>query len=211
MLNRDAVVLVVVEEVSLVAVNPLTPKQDLFVMEYVVDLNGKQAAIRAGYSARTAEVQASRLLSHVKVQEAVQRAQESLLARVAVTQEDVIRELAQIAFSDMGSYAKWGPDGIDLKESDKLPEGATRVVAEVSQTVTKDGGSVKFRLHNKLEALEKLGKHLGLFIDRHEVSGTVKHVLEGVPPEKLRAMADVYEVLEAKVVEGEVVEEKDGR
>ena len=48
--------------------------QQLFIMEYVVDLNGKQAAIRAGYSAKTAEVQASRLLSHVKVQAAIRKA-----------------------------------------------------------------------------------------------------------------------------------------
>ena len=67
------------------AANPLTPKQELFVMEYVVDLNGKQAAIRAGYSTKTAEVQASRLLSHVKVQAAVRQAQESLVERVEIT------------------------------------------------------------------------------------------------------------------------------
>jgi phage terminase small subunit len=87
----------------MLAVNPLTPKQQLFVMEYVVDLNGKQAAIRAGYSAKTAEVQASRLLSHVKVQTAVRQAQESLVERVELSQEWVIDRLREIVERSMAS------------------------------------------------------------------------------------------------------------
>jgi len=72
-------------------------------MEYVVDLKGEQAAIRAGYSARTAEVQASRLLSHVKVQTAVQQAQESLVERVELSQEWVIDRLREIVGRSMAA------------------------------------------------------------------------------------------------------------
>ena len=82
---------------------PLTTKQQLFVMEYVVDLNGKQAAIRAGYSARTAEVQASRLLRHVKVQAAVKQAQVSLVERVELRQEWVIDRLREIVERSMAA------------------------------------------------------------------------------------------------------------
>jgi len=85
------------------AINPLTTKQELFVMEYVVDLNGKQAAIRAGYSAKTAEVQASRLLSHVKVQAAIRKAQESLVERVELSQEWVVDRLREIVERSMVS------------------------------------------------------------------------------------------------------------
>ena len=98
-------------ELIMAAVNPLTPRQKLFVMEYVVDLNGKQAAIRAGYSSRTAEVQASRLLSHVKVQAAVQRAQVSLVERVELSQEWVIDRLREIESVPWLLNPWWGRQG----------------------------------------------------------------------------------------------------
>ena len=167
------------------AVNPLTPKQELFVMEYVVDLNGKQAAIRAGYSPRTAEVQASRLLSHVKVQAAVQRAQESLVERVELSQEWVIDRLREIVECSMASVPVMDAKG-------------------------KETGVYSFQGTVANRALELLGKHIGMFVDRKEF--TVNHYLKpGLSLEELEARIarlDALEVriLEAGIVEGEVVE-----
>jgi len=73
----------------------LNPKQRRFVDEYLVDLNAKQAAIRAGYSPKTAESQGSRLLSHAKVSEAIQHGQAQIANKYEVTQEYVVEKLIE--------------------------------------------------------------------------------------------------------------------
>ncbi|WP_110930667.1 terminase small subunit [Paenibacillus bouchesdurhonensis] len=78
----------------------LTAKQKLFVKEYLVDLNATQAAIRAKYSAKTAEQQASRLLSNVKVQEAIQKAMNKRAEKVEISAEQVLQRWIDIAFAD---------------------------------------------------------------------------------------------------------------
>lgn len=70
----------------------LTPKQKRFVQEYMIDLNAKQAAIRAGYSKKTAEVQGSRLLSYAKVAGAIAEKQAQLAEVYEVSQESLARE-----------------------------------------------------------------------------------------------------------------------
>lgn len=84
----------------------LTPKQAAFVQEYLKDLNGTQAAIKAGYSEKTAAEQASRLLSNVKVQEAVTKGREKLAARAEVTAERVLNGLLAEATADDGPTCK---------------------------------------------------------------------------------------------------------
>lgn len=74
----------------------MTPKQQRFVEEYVIDSNGKQAAIRAGYSPKTAEVQASRLLSNAKVRETVDLARSQVSADLGITREYVLNSLRTI-------------------------------------------------------------------------------------------------------------------
>jgi phage terminase small subunit len=68
----------------------MTPKQEQFVREYLIDLNATQAAVRAGYSAKTAEQQGSRLLSNVKVSMAVQAAMDARSERTAITSDYVL-------------------------------------------------------------------------------------------------------------------------
>jgi phage terminase small subunit len=75
----------------------MTPKQQLFVNEYLLDLNATQAAIRAGYSAHTAEQQGPRLLGYAEIAQAVQAAQMARSQRVQITQDDVLRGLYQEA------------------------------------------------------------------------------------------------------------------
>lgn len=138
----------------------LTPRQKAFVREYLVDLNAKQAAIRAGYSAKSAQEQSSRLLSHAKVSEYVREKMEARAKRVELRADDVLEELRKVAFSRITDYVKFGPTGIVLKSSDDMPDDATACVQMVSETVTKDGGTVNFKLHNKVDALKTLLQHL---------------------------------------------------
>jgi phage terminase small subunit len=82
----------------------LTPKQERFVLEYLVDLNATQAAMRAGYSKKTAQEQSSRLLSNVMVSEAIAKGMQALAKQTGVTAERVIAELALVGFANMGNY-----------------------------------------------------------------------------------------------------------
>ncbi len=93
----------------------LTPKQERFVQEYLKDLNATAAARRAGYSERTACEQAARLLANVKIQSAVQTAQQARQQRTEVDQDYVIHKLKEIADKE----ASDAPES-DLKYGNKL-------------------------------------------------------------------------------------------
>jgi phage terminase small subunit len=148
-----------------------TDKQRLFVVEYTKDLNATRAAIRAGYSKRSARNQGQRMMTNDDVRAAIDAALEERIERTKMDADEVLLELSKIARSDMRDYAEWGPGGVRLKESEGLTDEAAAAVAEVSQTVTAEGGSTRFKLHDKKGALELLGKHLKLFTEKHEHSG----------------------------------------
>ena len=74
----------------------------------------------------------------------------------------------------MRQFTTWGPSGVTLRDSAELDEDAARCVAEVSETTSKDGGSVKFKLHDKVGALTLAGKHLGMFTERVEHTGVLE-------------------------------------
>ena len=154
-------------------VRKLTDKQAAFVAEYLVDLNATQAAIRAGYSERTAYRIGAELLQKTSVAEAIAAGQAKRAQRVEITADRVVAELAKIAFADPRDLMEWGPDGITLKSSSELTEEQAASVAEVSETTTKDGGSLKLKKHDKVKALELLGRHMGMFKDKveNEISG----------------------------------------
>jgi phage terminase small subunit len=165
-----------------VSKNGFNGKRVRFVQEFIIDLNATQACIRAGYSPKSAHVTGSRLLSDAKVQAAIAEAMKGRAVRTQVTQDQVVRELAKIAFANMNTYATWGPDGVTLECSEDLTPEQAAVVGEVSETKTKDGGSIRFKLHDKEKALELLGRHLGMFTD------VVKH--EGELPALVWKIAD---------------------
>ncbi len=84
----------------------LEPRQQRFVQEYLIDLNGTQAAIRAGYSPDTAQEQSSRLLSNVMVKAGIAAARKAQQERTQITADAVVRELAMIAFADVRELAE---------------------------------------------------------------------------------------------------------
>jgi len=155
----------------------LTGKRARFAEEYSVDLNATQAAIRAGYSERTANEQGARLLANVSIAAAIGEAQQARSDRTEITQDMVVRELARIAFADQRAVMTWGPDGVRLRDSSELTDAEAALVAEVAETRTKDGGSLRLKTNSKVSALELLGKHLGMFTDRLKV-GALNEDLE---------------------------------
>lgn len=143
----------------------MTPKQQRFVDAYLISLNATQAYLDAGYrvSVSVAAVNGHRMLRNAKVAAALAARQATLQEATQVTQERVIHELALVGFADMATYVTWGPDGVTIKESVSLRPEHTRVVGSLSQTTTLAGGSIRFKLHDKIAALTKLGEHLGIF------------------------------------------------
>jgi phage terminase small subunit len=140
----------------------LTPKQDRFLNEYLVDLNATQAAIRSGYSCRSAGKIGAQLLEKTVIQEMIRRRQDELRERIHVRQEQVLVALAAIAFADMADYVEADEAGERLRPLSSLSPAQRLAVAEAKQH--KNG--FRLRLHSKLKALDLLAKHLGLFQER---------------------------------------------
>lgn len=143
----------------------LTAKQKRFCDEYLIDLNATQAAIRAGYSPKTACEQASRLLANVKVQDeiAIEMAERS--KRTGINQDRVLMEIAKMAFVNID-------DVIDL-DTAKVKQTATKEDLACIQSVkikpTEFGTEREIKLCDKKSNLELLGKHLGMFKDKVEL------------------------------------------
>ena len=151
-------------------VKGLTPKQARFVDEYLIDLNATQAAIRAGYSAKTAEWIGPQLLGKTHVQERINSAQRERSARTGITADRVLKEIARVAFADPRMVMSWGPNGVTLRDSSELSDDAAAAVAEVSETWSESGGSRKVKMHDKIAALEKLARHVGLYDDKGDTT-----------------------------------------
>src|SRR5215472_4983746 len=143
----------------------LTPKQSRFVEEYIIDLNGRQAAIRAGYSAKTAEVQGSRLLRVAKVRAALESAMQARSRRTEVTADHVVAELARIAFANLRDLWPRPGERINLH---RLDHNRTAALEELTVVEAVDSGGVvhrttRLKMHDKLAALTSLARHLGMF------------------------------------------------
>jgi len=148
---------------------PLTPKREAFAQGIVFDgLNQTDAYRQAGYSyenmkPETLWVKASELANDGKVSARIQELRDAVQERALVTAADIMTELKGIGMGDLAQLVSWSKDGVEVKASDDLPPELTRLVAEVSQTVTKDGGIVKIKLHDKIAALDKMAKTLGMY------------------------------------------------
>ncbi len=151
-------------------VRVLTDKQRRFVDEYMLDCNATQAAIRAGFKAKSAQEQGSRLLSNVMVAVELQRRQDALARKFDVTAERVIAEYVKLASSRITDYLTFRSGGVTLLNSEQIAGHRLDAIAEVSEVLGKEGyRGVRFKLHSKVDALDALGKHLGLFVERHQV------------------------------------------
>ena len=163
----------------------LTPKQRLFVQEYLIDLNATQASIRAGYSVKNAEFQAHCLLKNTKVKYAIELAMYEREQRTKVTQDRVIEELAKIAFLNptdvVNSY------DASLHNSAAREDTAAISSIRVRRIPSKHGTGVEreIKLHDKIRALELLGKHLGLFNDKLNITAdAVVRIVDDVSDSK---------------------------
>lgn len=151
----------------------LTPKQQRFVEEYLIDLNATQAAIRAGYSENSAQQMGYENLSKPFIADYVAVAMRERQERTQVTSDMVVAELAKIGFSDLRNVLTKNGHLIDPQDWDDDTAGA---ISSLEVVKTHRAGDVeddkpieythKIKTWDKNSALEKLGKHLGMYVDK---------------------------------------------
>lgn len=173
----------------------LTPKRAKFVKEYLIDLNQTHAAIRAGFSVDSAHTEGHRLLSDAEVKEAITIEQAKLSRRTEVTQEQVIRQLSLVAFSNLEDYTRLEGQTrvLDLRACDRDKLAAIQELTEDTTGGSGDGERkqvlrTKFRLSDRVKALELLSRHLGMLHDKTEHSGEISFA--GKSTEELLALRD---------------------
>ncbi len=148
------------------ATGDLTPKQARFVAEYLIDLNATQAAIRAGYSAKTAKVIGHENLTKPDVAKAVAAAQVRREEKTDVKSADVLREIERLAMFDPADLTELKSPA-DIR---KLPEHVRRAI--VGWSWDRQG---RFTVKTAKEgALEMLGRHHSLFNDKLKIDANVK-------------------------------------
>lgn len=152
---------------------PLTDKQRVFVSEYCKDFNANRAAISAGYTEKYARQGGYKMLQVEAVRAAVAAEIEGRARDNRVTVDRVLRELANIAFADIRSVVTVSEGGVSLRRSSSWSDEEAAAIAEVRETTTQHGGSVSAKMHNKIDALNLLGKHLGLWTDRLDLGISV--------------------------------------
>ena len=167
----------------------LTPKQKIFVDEYLVDLNATRAYKTAYPSIKkdeTARANSSRLLTNANIKNYIDERMKDREKRTEITQDKVLNELAKIGFADIKDYLEYKTSKtvvdydheteepiidyrqiIDMKDSSEV-DG--RVIQEVSISAK---GVFTFKLYDKMGALDKIARHLGMFNDKLEVSGSL--------------------------------------
>jgi phage terminase small subunit len=153
----------------------LSAKEEQFVLEYLKDLNGRRAYQETYPNCKSelaARACASRLLTKANVGAAIRAQREAMLEELQIERSRILRELRDIAQANMGDFARWGPDGVFLTDSEKLTRSQQGCVSEASEETherTDSEGnlitrrSVRFRLHDKLSALNMLARHLGVY------------------------------------------------
>lgn len=152
----------------------LTDKQSRFVEEYLIDLNGTQAAIRAGYSAKTAGWICQELLTKTHIQQAIQKRRTALSKKVEITQERVLQEYARIAFFDPRKVfdSTGAPRQIHELDDDTAAAIVGLEVVQVGNAEVGVGDVLKYKMADKKGALDSVARHLGMFNDKLDLKVT---------------------------------------
>lgn len=153
----------------------LTRKKELFANEYMIDLNATQAAIRAGYSVKTAKSQGQRLLTNVDLKNRIDQLTEEKKLRSTITADMVLAEFGKIAFSDL---RKCYDENGSLRNPTELDDATAAALSSIEiqdEFYFKNGQKIitgtvkKVKMHSKLQALESLARHLGMFNDKLKI------------------------------------------
>jgi phage terminase small subunit len=161
------------------------PRHERFAQALAQGKTADEAYVLAGYAAnrgnsatlKKKQIIQNRLSELLERRDTVEaQATERAIAKLAITKESVLGELAKIGFANMADYMTVGPDGAPTLNFKDLTREQAAALIEITVEEFRDGRTdarevrrVKFKLADKKGALVDLGKHLGLFIERHEI------------------------------------------
>lgn len=157
----------------------MTERQKRFIAEYLIDLNATQAAIRAGYSVKTAGSIGDENLKKPEINSAIAKEMAKRSKRTGVNQDRVVLELAKIAFVNASDVID--ADTATVRDNATADDTAAIQSIKVKVFPTKDGEGVEreIKLGDKLKALELLGKHLGMWNDKLDLNVNLPIVIAG--------------------------------
>ncbi|MBE5987135.1 MAG: terminase small subunit [Paenibacillaceae bacterium] len=171
----------------------LTAKQKIFADEYLIDLNATRA-YKVAYPKvkkdETAAANSSRMLRNAKVEDYIQKRMKDREKRTEITQDMVLKELAKIGFADVTDFVtiedKGAYKAVQVKTTDEMPGDKLGAIAGIKE----GANGIEIKLNDKGKALELIGRHLGMFKDKLEVSGEVKtnNPYENLTTEELRKL-----------------------
>ena len=171
----------------------LTEKQKRFVAEYMVDLNATAAARRAGYSEKTAEVIGYENLRKPQIMAAIHERQQNLQGKLEITQEAVLQELAAIAFANGTDFVTvTGAGLLCVKATSEVPKNKLPAIAGIKYSQL----GIEIKLHDKVRALELLGKHLGVFATGGSAAAAEENNIFEVIEQSTREEIDTNEIPE---------------
>ncbi len=151
-------------------------KHERFCQEYIIDLNITRAAMDASFSKKTARTIGSKLLTRIDIQDRIAELMEERSKRTEITQDRVLEELGCIGHSNIKRYIKHAQDGyVIFKDIDKISDEDARAIEAIK--VNYKEGKIEFKLHSKTKTLEMICRHLGMFVEKFEHSGEIKHIL----------------------------------
>lgn len=204
----------------------LTPKQQRFVREYLIDFNATQAAIRAGYSAKTANVIAAQNLAKINIQAEIQRLGGKTAAKLEITRESVMQELAAVGFARVTDFVRVETEPttrlgvhpltgeivslpgycqtVRITDTDDLPEEKAAALAGIKQ----GANGIEVKLHDKVRALELLGKAVGVFDGNAAARAPENNLLEAIveSAQEVLETDDIPEIKQAAAAGDDVVE-----
>jgi phage terminase small subunit len=155
----------------------LTAKQKIFADEYLIDLNATRA-YKVAYPRvkkdETARANSSRMLTNANVAVYVEKRMKDREKRTEITQDMVLKELAKIGFADVTDFvtieSKGSYKAVQVKSTDDMPGDKMGAIAGIKE----GANGIEIKLNDKGKALELIGRHLGMFKDKLEVSGTLE-------------------------------------
>jgi phage terminase small subunit len=156
----------------------LSDREQSFVLQYLVDLNLKAAGLRAGFSKKNPGVVARQVRDRPHVAEAIAKLMQE---RYGLQASRVIGELGAISYARITDYMEIKGGCVVVKDTDKWTDEQKAAVSEIWETYDAEGRAIiRIKLHDKIGALDRLGKSIGLFKEKSE--STVHHQIEIVDP-----------------------------
>jgi phage terminase small subunit len=161
----------------------LTPKQVKFCEEYLIDLNATQAAIRAGYSAKTAQRIAAENLSKLVIKAKIDELRQVQQKRTQISVDWIIEKLANIAGFELNQIGKFDGEKMTFKPESDWSKAARTAVSSIKQTSTtrktKSGDEfttsvIELKIESKQSALDSLAKHYGMYDNFNIAIATLK-------------------------------------